>query len=69
MNVFIALLYGMTIWLSVMAYCIIVDAPLLRVVLLGPVIVSGFVAFLMSLDYAIDGVIRTLRRRYGKAAN
>lgn len=69
MNVFIATLYGMIIWLSVMAYCIIVGGPLLKVTLWGPVIVSGFVMVVLAMDYGLTGAVKAFRRRYRKAVN
>lgn len=69
MNVFIAGLYAVTVWLSAVAYCAITGGDLRLVVVLAPVIVSGMIIAILALDLLIDvlcrGVVsfRSRRRR------
>ena len=69
MHVVIATLYGITIYLSVLAYIIIIDGPLVAFLGLAPVIVSGAIVALFALDLAVRGVGWAWRRWRQVTAN
>jgi hypothetical protein len=52
--VLIAGLYAVTLWLALLAYCVILGASVLPVLLLAPVLISGFVALLLGLDLLVS---------------
>jgi hypothetical protein len=52
-HVVLTLLYGFTIWFSLMAYAVITGLNLGLVVIGGPVVVSGAVAAIIGLDFAL----------------
>jgi hypothetical protein len=53
MHVLIACIYGWTLWFSAMAYTLIVGGPFWVVAACGPFIISGAMAFIWALEYAI----------------
>lgn len=55
-HVLIACLYAVTLWLSLLAYLIIIEGPWLFALLAGPAIISGGVVALLLLDAAVWGV-------------
>ena len=57
-------LYGAILWLSFVAYAAIVGHDLFWPVILGPVIISGLTAVLLTLDLALDPVWPFLARRW-----
>lgn len=69
MHVLIAGLYACIIWLSVLAYCIILNGPVLVFLALSPVIISGAIAVIITLDFAVRGIGWTLRRWRPARAN
>ena len=62
--VVIAGLYGAILWLSFVAHAAIVGPGLFWPVILGPVIISGLTAVLLTLDLALDPVWPFLARRW-----
>ena len=62
MHVLIAGLYAVTIWLSALAYVIIVGGSLLTFLVWSPFIISGAIVALVVLDLAVRGVGWTWRR-------
>lgn len=62
--VVIAGLYGAILWLSFVAYAAIVGHDLFWPVILGPVIISGLTAVLLTLDLVLDPVWPCLVRRW-----
>jgi hypothetical protein len=57
MHVVIATLYGFIIFLSVLAYCVIASGPVGLVLAFGPLIISGAVAVILTLDLALMGLV------------
>jgi hypothetical protein len=55
-HVLIACLYAVTLWLSLLAYLIIIEGPWLFALLAGPLLISGGVVALLLLDAALWGV-------------
>ena len=53
MHVIICLLYGFTIWFSLLAYAAITGGSLGTALLAGPFVISGAVAGLALLDFAV----------------
>lgn len=53
MHVAIALLYGGTIWLSVMAYMLINGGPFWTVAACGPFVITGAMAALWALEWVM----------------
>lgn len=53
MHIVISLLYGFTIWFSILAYAAITGASLSTVFVAFPFIISGAVAFISLLDFGI----------------
>ena len=53
MHVVICLIYGFTIWFSMMAYAVITGVSLTAIVIGGPVVVSCAIACLVALDYLL----------------
>lgn len=62
MHVLIAGLYAVTIWLSALAYVLIVGAPLFTFLVWSPFVISGAIVALIVLDLAVRGVSWTWRR-------
>ena len=58
MHIVLAILYGFTVWISAIAYMAIAGGPVGLVAISGPVIISGAIAFLYSLDLAISALRR-----------
>ena len=56
MHVLIAGLYGATLYLSLLAYILIIDGPILTFLMLSPVIISAAIAGLLALDMSVRGV-------------
>jgi hypothetical protein len=54
-HVLIACLYAVTLWLSLVAYLLIVDGPWLFALLAAPLLISGGVVALLVLDAALWG--------------
>ena len=69
MHVVIAVLYGVTIYFSVLAYILITDGPLVTFLGLAPVIISGAIVALFALDLAVRGVGWAWRRWRQVSAN
>lgn len=53
MHIIICLIYGFTIWFSLLAYAAITGASLGTVIMAGPFVISGAVAGLALLDFAL----------------
>jgi hypothetical protein len=51
MHVLICLLYGFTVWASLVAYAVITGLNLVLVVVGGPVVISVSVACLVAIDW------------------
>lgn len=69
MHVVIAVLYGVTIYFSVLAYILITDGPLVAFLGLAPVIISGAIVALFALDLAVSCVGWAWRRWRTARAN
>lgn len=61
MHCVIAILYGFTIWLSCLAYAVIVGGRWGAVFCMAPLIVSGASAVLLTVDLATCGLVRAWR--------
>ena len=68
MHVFIAGLYGFTIWLSCLAAAVMLRADWVLVLWLGPVIVSAAMVFLWVADWAIWRLWALAARLWSTAA-
>lgn len=55
MHIVISCLYAVVVWLSLMAYLVIVDGPWLWGLFASPFVVSGVIAALLVLDAAVRG--------------
>ena len=64
MHVLIAVLYAVTLWLSLAAYLLIIDGPWQYALLAAPLLISGGVVALLVLDAALLG-LRWLWRNRG----
>lgn len=64
MHVLIAVLYAVTLWLSLAAYLLIIDGPWQYALLAAPLLISGGVVALLVLDAALLG-LRWLWRSRG----
>ena len=64
MNVLIAALYAVIIWLSLMAYLVIIDGPWLWALFASPFIISGVIVALLALD-RLMAVVHWLWRSRG----
>lgn len=53
MHVLLTILYGFTIWFSLMAYALITDTSLTAIVIAGPVVISLAMAGIIGLDLLI----------------
>ena len=53
MHIVICLIYGFTVWISLLAYPAITGASLGTVIIAGPFVISGAVAGLALLDFAL----------------
>ena len=53
MHVIICLIYGFTVWISLLAYAAITGASLGTIILAGPFVISGAIAALALLDFAL----------------
>lgn len=62
MHILIASLYAGTIWLSLLAYTIIIDGYWPEVVVAGPVIISSTTIWLLVIERLANRVISRLRR-------
>lgn len=60
----IAVLYAVTLWLSLVAYLLIIDGPWPSALLAAPLLISGGVVALLVLDAALLG-LRWLWRNRG----
>ena len=67
MHVFIAGLYGFTIWLSCLAAAVMLRADWVLVLWLGPVIVSAAMVVLWAADWAIWRLWAAVRRLWSTA--
>lgn len=63
MHVLIAVLYAVILWLSLLAYLIIIDGPWNLALAFAPFIISGGVVALLLLDAALWGVRWLWRNR------
>ena len=54
MHIVILWLYAVTLWLALLAYCVILGASVLPVLLLSPVLISGFIGLLVALDLFVS---------------
>lgn len=62
MHITIMTLYGLTVWLSAMAYALITgQVRLLHVALAGPLIISGAALTLVLLDCALSWALAKVR--------
>lgn len=61
MHVLIAGLYACLLWLSLMAYLVIVDGPWVPALILSPVIISGAILALIVLEALVAGATATWR--------
>jgi hypothetical protein len=64
MNVVIAALYGLIVWLSLLAFAVIVRAEWHLVIWWGPVIVCAAMVFLWVADYVVWRAITALSARW-----
>lgn len=64
MHILIAVLYAVTLWLSLAAYLLIIDGPWQYALLAAPLLISGGVVALLVLDAALLG-LRWLWRNRG----
>lgn len=64
MHIIIAGLYAAILWLSVLAYTVIVGLHPFWVLLLGPVIISGLIAALIGLDLLLSPARPFIARRW-----
>lgn len=62
MHVLIATLYAIVIWLSLLAYTIIIGGFWVVIAVTGPFIISAVVIGLLALDLLVARVVRMLRR-------
>lgn len=69
MHVLIAGLYACVIYLSLLAYIIIIGGPLLTFLLASPILISAAIVFIFALDYAVRGVTWALKRWRRAQAN
>lgn len=63
MHIVIATLYGLVCWISLLAYVVIVGGPWLRVLVLGPFVVSGVIMVTIAADVALTWIFKRVRRR------
>lgn len=68
MHVTIAGLYAATVYLSILAYMVIVGLNPAWVLVTGPVIISGLIAALIAGEMAVAALQRLLRRFVGDPA-
>lgn len=61
MHILIAGLYAGIIWLSMLAYTIIIDGMWPVVAIAGPIIISALIVGLIALDYLVYRLWRRLR--------
>lgn len=67
MHYVIALLYGFTLWLGAVLFCLILTPDLVQVAILAcPLIVSGSMALILTLDWAIWSAARGLVRLWNR---
>ena len=64
MNIFIAVLYGLTMWLSTLSYYLIAGGPWGIVLIAAPWIVSGAAAFILLLDLVVWWLTGLLKAAY-----
>lgn len=64
MHVLIAGLYAAIIWLALLAYVVILGLSPFWVLVLGPVVVSGLIAALLTLDFLLNPLWPILARRW-----
>ncbi len=64
MHIVLLVIYGVTIWLSALAYAAINDMPVLGWIAAGgPVVISGAILALLLLDMAIWAAAGFFRRK------
>lgn len=68
MHIVIAGLYAVIIWLSILAYTIILDGFWLVVAIAGPIIVSALLVGLIALDHIVQRLADRFRLRERIAA-
>ena len=62
-HVLIAGLYACLLWLSLMAYLLIVDGPWVPALILSPVLISGAILVLILLEALVSGALWLWRSR------
>lgn len=63
MHYVIALLYGFTLWLGAVLFCLILTPDLAHIAILAcPLIVSGSMVVILALDWAIWRAVAALVR-------
>lgn len=63
MNVFIAGLYAVVLWLSAFLYLSITGKPTFWFLLSSPLFISGLTIAICAFDYGVQGIRSVLRRR------
>jgi membrane protein DedA with SNARE-associated domain len=63
MHIVIATLYGLVVWVALLAYAVIVGGPWGKVLAFGPLVVSGIIAVVIAADMALAWIIKRFRRR------
>lgn len=63
MHVFASAFYALIVFLAVLAYCAATGAPLLILLLLAPIIISGVIVALLALSLLIEAVRWAWRSR------
>lgn len=56
-HVLIACLYAVTLWLSLLAYLLIIEGPWMLAVVLCPLIISSLVLLLLLMEFSVNGLI------------
>ena len=56
MHILISGLYACIIWLSGLAYCVIVNGPVFKYLVLSPFIISGVILAILVLDLMVSGI-------------
>jgi hypothetical protein len=57
MHVLIAGIYGFLLWLTMLAVVYVHGGPLLKFVLLSPVIISAAMSVLLAIDAMVHGIM------------
>ena len=63
MHVVLTILYGVTVWLSLIAYALITGVSITAIVIGGPVVISGSIATILTLDYLFSKLSKIIVRR------